>query len=274
MSSEITVLEHLSFNAWPALQTLVQDDWLLRFAQGYTKRANSVNALAPAVPASETDLQRRIAAAEALYARQGIRCIFRLSPLMHPEVGRLLEARGWAAFEETLTMTADLDSGPGMPAGVEVAVARDGDWSRGYMAFNDVAPQRQAIHDRMLDSIVPEAGFALARDAAGAPAAFGLGVVERGHVGLFDIVSDPQRRRAGHGQRLVAGLMAWGRARGATCAYLSVLATNRQAIALYQKLGFREAYRYHYRALTSFPRRGKVPEGRKGDVSTRSESPL
>ncbi len=248
MSSAITILEHLSFNAWPALQTLVQDDWLLRFAQGYTKRANSVNALARTAPAPEAGLQRRIAAAEALYARQGIRCIFRMSPLMDPEVGRLLEARGWAAFEESLTMTADLDPGCDMPAGVEVAAARADEWSRGYMAFNGVAPERQAIHDRMLDSIVPEAGFALARDAAGAPAAFGLGVVERGYVGLFDIVSDPGQRRAGHGQRLVAGLMAWGHARGATRAYLSVLATNQQAIALYAKLGFREAYRYHYRA--------------------------
>jgi ribosomal protein S18 acetylase RimI-like enzyme len=248
MSSDTEVLEHLSFNAWPALQTLVQDDWLLRFAQGYTKRANSVNALRRAVPVVPAELQRRIADAEALYARQGLRCIFRISPLMDPEVGRLLEARGWTAFEESLTMTAELDPGPGMPAGVEVVAARNSDWSRGYMAFNGVAPERQAIHDRMLDSIVPEAGFALARDETGAPAAFGLGVIERGHVGLFDIVSDPGRRRAGHGQRVVTGLMAWGRQRGATRAYLSVLGTNRQAIALYQKLGFREAWRYHYRA--------------------------
>jgi ribosomal protein S18 acetylase RimI-like enzyme len=72
-------------------------------------------------------------------------------------------------------------------------------------------------------------------------------VVERGPLGLFDIVSDPQRRRAGHGRRVVEGLMAWGRGRGAACAYLQVVATNARAIALYQSLGFREAYRHHYR---------------------------
>jgi ribosomal protein S18 acetylase RimI-like enzyme len=99
----------------------------------------------------------------------------------------------------------------------------------------------------MLAQIVPEAGFAAAHDDRGAAAAFGLGVVERGHLGLFDIVSDPQRRRAGHGRRLVEGLMAWGRARGATRAYLQVVATNARAIALYESLGFREAYRHHYR---------------------------
>jgi ribosomal protein S18 acetylase RimI-like enzyme len=118
------------------------------------------------------------------------------------------------------------------------------------MHFNGVAPERQAIHDRMLANIVPETGFGAALDAGGQPVAFGLGVVERGHVGLFDIVSDPQRRRAGHGRRLVEGLMAWGRARGASRAYLQVVAGNARAIALYDSLGFREVYRHCYRAAT------------------------
>ena len=32
----IRQLEHLAFNAWPALQVMVHDDWILRFAGGYT----------------------------------------------------------------------------------------------------------------------------------------------------------------------------------------------------------------------------------------------
>lgn len=41
--------------------------------------------------------------------------------------------------------------------------------------------------------------------------------------------------------------MAWGRALGATRAYLMVVAANEPAIALYQRLGYLEAYRSHYR---------------------------
>ena len=44
-SAEASTLEHLAFNAWPALRVVVQGNWLLRFADGYTKRANSINAL-------------------------------------------------------------------------------------------------------------------------------------------------------------------------------------------------------------------------------------
>ncbi|MDR2374804.1 MAG: hypothetical protein LBD96_00015 [Treponema sp.] len=40
-------IEELSMNAWLSLQTLVYDGWIIRLANGYTKRANSVNPIYP-----------------------------------------------------------------------------------------------------------------------------------------------------------------------------------------------------------------------------------
>lgn len=248
-SAEASTLEHLAFNAWPALRVVVQGNWLLRFADGYTKRANSINALSLERDTPEAELARRVDAAEALYRRQGIASTFKLSPLMDPALDAVLAARGYTHLDETLMMVADLTQGPGavnMPSGVAVDLERGPVWSRTYSGFNNVPASRQSIHDRMLDSLVPVGGFALATEG-GMPVAAGLGVHEGGHVGLFDIVADPARRRAGHGRRVVEGIMAWGRARGATRAYLMVVAANAPAIALYERLGYREAYRSHYR---------------------------
>ncbi|MGE0420772.1 MAG: GNAT family N-acetyltransferase [Reyranellaceae bacterium] len=247
--AESATLEHLAFNAWPALRVVVQGNWLLRFADGYTKRANSINALSRERDTPEAELERRIDAAEALYRRQGVASTFKLSPLMDPALDAVLAARGYTHLDETLMMVADLTQGPGavgMPSGVAVDLERGPVWSRAYSGFNNVPAARQSIHDRMLDSLVPVGGFALATEQ-GTPVAAGLGVHEGEHVGLFDIVADPARRRAGHGRRVVEGIMAWGRARGATRAYLMVVAANAPAIALYERLGYREAYRSHYR---------------------------
>ena len=38
-------LEEVAMNAWPSLQQMLFDGWIVRLAQGYTKRANSVNPL-------------------------------------------------------------------------------------------------------------------------------------------------------------------------------------------------------------------------------------
>ena len=75
----------------------------------------------------------------------------------------------------------------------------------------------------------------------------GLGVVEDKFVGLFDIVIDPQYRNQGFGKLLVENILKWGKNKEADTAYLQVLADNASAIRLYEKVGFKEAYRYWYR---------------------------
>ena len=44
-SIEIRELERRAFQAWPALETQANFGWVQRFAGGYTKRANSINAI-------------------------------------------------------------------------------------------------------------------------------------------------------------------------------------------------------------------------------------
>ena len=237
----VRALEELAFAAWPALETVQAHGWLLRFADGYTKRANSVNALAPTVPVADI-----LAVAAPLYARRGLPVIFRLSPLAGPEADPALAALGFETLDETLVMTAPLAADARDDAAVAIARHPEAAWAAGFAAANRVPPERQAIHDRMLAAIRPAAAFA-SLGVDGRSVAWGLAVAEHGKVGLFDIVTAPEARRQGAARRLVEGLLAWGRGQGAATAYLQVVATNAPAIALYRSLGFVEAYSYHYR---------------------------
>jgi ribosomal protein S18 acetylase RimI-like enzyme len=241
--AHVRALEERAFNAWPALQTLVADGWLLRFADGYTKRANSLNAWQPTVRVSAM-----IADATALYAAKGLPLVVRLSPLAAAEDDAALAARGFVRADETLVMTMQIGPEASTRGNADARIddRPDAAWLDGFAAANGVAPERRRVHDRMLAAIALPAGFASVR-REDASVAWGLAVAERGMLGLFDIVTLPSVRRSGLGRHLVQALLDWGAEQGLVTAYLQVVATNAPAIALYRRLGFREAYRYHYR---------------------------
>jgi ribosomal protein S18 acetylase RimI-like enzyme len=235
-------LEERGFNAWPALQTVISDGWVLRFAAGHTKRANSANALAPAAPFAPV-----LRTAEELYGRAALPLIFRLSPLAGEEPDVVLAGRGFHAFDESIVMTGPIGPEAAIDPAAVIRAAPDEAWSAGFAAANKVPVERQRTHDAMLAAIRLPAAFASLGEG-GETVAYGLAVAERGMVGLFDIVTVPAARRRGAGRRLVRSLLAWGRAQGASRAWLQVVAGDGPAIALYDRLGFGEAYRYHYRA--------------------------
>ena len=61
----------------------------------------------------------------------------------------------------------------------------------------------------------------------------------------------PAVRGRGLSRRLCALLLAQAREQGARIAYLQVDADNHAARAVYHRLGFADAFAYHYRALPS-----------------------
>jgi ribosomal protein S18 acetylase RimI-like enzyme len=66
-------------------------------------------------------------------------------------------------------------------------------------------------------------------------------------LGLYSVLTAPVARMRGLGSALCRCMIARAAAEGARHAYLQVDADNAAARSIYQRLGFSDAYRYHYR---------------------------
>ncbi len=244
----IQFYEELSGNAWPGLENIIDDGWLIRFAGGYTRRANAV---LPLYPGTE-ECSAKIARCERWFADKGLSTVFKMTSAAQPqELERLLTERGYGNCAQTSLQTLEL-AAVCETAPSDWTVDRDVTerWLENYCRFNGVADQDRPTLRRILAAIVPE-HFLVTLAADGQTVACGMAVLERGCCGLFDIVVDPERRGRGHGEQLIRALLTLGKRRGAERAYLQVTLSNAPALRLYAKLGFREQYQYWYRIKNS-----------------------
>lgn len=252
-AASVQALEQRSFNAWPALRTAVVGDWLLRSTLGYTKRANSANALQAGAALDAALLQ----SIEDWYARQGQACIFRLSPLAPVDVDALLQARGYQRIESSLflqraTQQADALWRPQDGVQVVVEAAPSPDWLAGNCAANGLEASQQHAHGLIVSAIpLPCAFVSLVQN--GRTCAWGMAVLERGAFGLYDVVVAPRWRGRGLGRQLLQGLLQWAASQGASAVDLQVRGGNVPAQALYAALGFGVVYGYHYRVGQRMP---------------------
>jgi GNAT superfamily N-acetyltransferase len=236
--------EELTLNAWPALHTLHMDGWIVRFANGYTRRANSINPLYP----SAVNLDQKIRDCEAFYTQRGLPTIFKMMDACDPaNLDAELEVAGYQL--DAVTQVQELALAPiepPHPQGLVISEVLTYDWLEVYLRLGGTDRRHVQTMNTMLNSIQPRHAFA-ALEVEGKAVAVGLVVQERQYVSFYDIVVDEGYRRHGLGTQLMQGLIAWGKAHGATTAFLQVMNNNSAALRLYGKLGFREIYKYWYR---------------------------
>lgn len=229
---------------WPALGEEPLGDWLLRAADGFSARANSVRATGdPGVPFDEA-----LAAVLGFYARHGLPA--QAQVVVDGDVHRSFEAAGWVSarpgrddtffqigsvsrsLRETRRRLPSVVPAVSMSTTVSESWLRDDPWA---MAHRDAAVGVLEGPDQV--------GFA----AVGEPVlAKGRVAYSSDWIGISDIAVDPAHRRQGLARVVIAALLEWGAERGATTAYLQTRGDNPAALALYDELGFVTHHTYRY----------------------------
>ncbi|GAA4380160.1 GNAT family N-acetyltransferase [Nocardioides caricicola] len=202
---------------WPDLETAPLGDWVLRHSATSTaRRANSVLA---AGPSGVDDAYDRVL---AFYAGHGSRPIAAVLP--DSDEDALFRGHGW------------------------VLESHDADT---LFQIASVASARRAVSRRAPERLPHPPSFEEAGDLVTVrigDRASGVAAYADDWVGFRGIEVSPEHRRQGLGLAVMDALLEWGAERGATTAYLQVLADNAPALGLYDQLGFATHHAYRYLA--------------------------
>lgn len=242
------IIEELSLNHWQPLSTLLYDGWVLRFADGYTKRANSISPILY----STGDLNHKIEQCEKMYAAHHLPTIYKITPFVHPaHLDDALEHKGYSLRDPTSVLTLNLNQ-LSEPEVTSVNISEDNvsSWLENYRRLNNVKGQDKNVMERMLSNIKTKKGL-ISFYYEDQIIACGLGVIEREYIGLYDIVTDQNYRNRGIGEQMILNLLKWGKENGARHSYLAVVSSNGPARRLYSKIGYSEVYTYWYRVKNS-----------------------
>lgn len=240
-------IEDAGLNASAPPQQRWLDGWLVRVCPGKAKRARCINALAD----GRVPFDQRLMLARAVYEEARLPLIFRITPFTTPStLEKSLTSAGFHALDDTRVMV--LPSLPGSaraPAGGghELQPLPPAEFAHvvGAMRGSPLT-QREAHAQRLLASPLPGCAFVLQID--GEPAACGQFVREGELVGLYDVFTAPAHRGQGLAHGLCSEMLRRAGEQGARVAYLQVDADNGPARAIYHRLGFSDAYGYHYLA--------------------------
>lgn len=239
---DILALDRLAAAAWAAPKQENCHGWLMRFADGITRRANST---APFPLERGVSLDDQIAATETFYRAHDLPPRFQMSPAAAPAgLDDELARRGYEAESAVDIMIADAAK-LASPGGDSISIsptAPDGWWDL-YMEGYDRDPRAIVAGAKDLPL------FAAATNDDGLIEAIGLGVMGSGWLAVFGMLTRPECRRRGLGASLIRALATSAVDRGGIGVYLQVEADNPNARRLYERLGFRVVYGYYYRTL-------------------------
>ncbi len=241
--ADILALDRLAVAAWAAPENEMHNGWLFRHAAGVSRRANSV---APFPLSEDIPLDDLLARVEAYYRARGLPPRLQISPAACPPgLDHVLAERGYEIESGVTIMICEADKLAQAEITHNISITKTappGWWDlyiEGYQRdARDIAARAQELPV-----------FAASTTDDGRMDAIGLGVAGGNWLAVFGMFTRPDCRGRGLGAAIIHALAGFTVARNGIGLYLQVENENLHARRLYEKLGFRDVYGYHYRTL-------------------------
>ncbi|WP_413378698.1 GNAT family N-acetyltransferase [Alkalihalobacillus sp. 1P02AB] len=242
----VEYLEQLTRDAIPALSTEVYQSWLLRYANGYTQRANSVHQI--------TDLEieninEQIGYIEDYYHSKGLDASFKIvEGKKSASLVQCLNKKGYQKVNRSSVLVADLSFNGEFSvrnSNVKVVQVDVDNWLKGFQMLNGAEHKEMRTLKKMLSLSKQETLYLQILNENELVA---TGFASKGDefIGLYNIVTKKEARNQGWGTLLLHAFFKWGIQVGGRKVYLQVLQDNQAAQHLYEKFGFNVIYDYYF----------------------------
>nr|WP_246349570.1 GNAT family N-acetyltransferase [Devosia subaequoris] len=238
----VETFERAGLLAWPGIEVDWDGAWVRRAANGYTKRANSIQCFDPA---DQGEAEVRLAQAVDWLTERNLPPVVRTTPLESPALTAALDAANWRRIDLSHLYAMPLTPQQPDPGGTILDLA-DPLFLSAQRDLQHYQPdQMHKLQSLLASMTVPACGIVVERE--GNVVASGLMAIADGIVITGNVITDPARRRQGLAAAMMRTGLSWANAKGARFAALNVQADNAAAKALYASLGYTHQYDYSYR---------------------------
>ena len=230
--------------AWPAPRRERVGDWLLQFAPGVSRRANSANPRRTPI----RHLESTMSECERRYRAANRPVLFRVLSTTEPAVTRRLDRLRYTSEGETATLYAPIEvTVRARDSEVLLTTKPESVWLETMAAAQGHSAERAVTYRAIVGAIgLPTAFVALRHD--GQLASLAYGAIHDGFLMCESVITGAAYRNRGYARRVVTSLLAWGAEQKAHIACLQVQTDNMPALRLYGALGLKTSlYGYHYR---------------------------
>jgi GNAT superfamily N-acetyltransferase len=214
--------------------------WTLRFADGFGHRPNSVAPLA-----FDGNLGQAIAAVETAYQQRNLKPMFQITPRCCPvDLPEALRRRGYRAEGHSKVYVAKTIDVIAACEVHDVSGDAKADFERLVLSGSHSPGDGRERLDVLARIRLPQ--YQATAMLEGSGRACGHGSAAKDLVAINLVRTQPDCRRRGLARQVLGAIARWAASQHSPTLYLCVEENNASARTLYERIGFKPVYGYHY----------------------------